>query len=127
MALQTDQAGFVRELVPIMVKEELAPRQLEWMVQDALRLPAHIAAVSLVTQTTFDAFPAFPKIDFPTRVFFGTDPKMYQLQQGRAVAAAIPGCELVVFEDSGHAPHLEEPDRFNRELDRFARQVFGRV
>jgi pimeloyl-ACP methyl ester carboxylesterase len=125
-ALQTDQEGFLRGLLPLMVKQDPTPEQLDWMVRDALRLPAHIAAVSLVTQTTFDAYPAFPAIDFPTQVYFGTDPKMYEIAQGRSLAAMIPGCELVVFEDSGHIPHLEEPARFNRELDTFARRVFGR-
>jgi pimeloyl-ACP methyl ester carboxylesterase len=67
--------------------------------------------------------PAFPKIDFPTQVYFGTDPKMYKLVHGEYLAKAIPGSELVVFEDSGHAPMWEEPDRFNTELLRFAARV----
>lgn len=29
------------------------------------------------------------------------------------VAAAIPGTELVVFEESGHMPNIEEPERLN--------------
>ena len=32
------------------------------------------------------------------------------------VANAIPGAELVVFEQSAHAPFFEEPDRFNQVL-----------
>ena len=30
------------------------------------------------------------------------------------IAALVPGAQLTVFEDSGHSPHLEEPERFQR-------------
>ena len=77
----------------------------------------------LYQQTVADSMPAFPKIDFPTQVHFGTDPKMYRIEHGHWLAEHIPGTELVVFEDSGHCPMWEEPDRFNETVDRFARQV----
>jgi pimeloyl-ACP methyl ester carboxylesterase len=32
----------------------------------------------------------------------------------------LPQSELVVFEESGHAPFWEEPEKFNREIVRFA-------
>jgi pimeloyl-ACP methyl ester carboxylesterase len=32
------------------------------------------------------------------------------------MAEQIPGAELVVFEQSGHAPHLEETDAFDTAL-----------
>ncbi len=31
----------------------------------------------------------------------------------------VPGSELVVFEESSHMPHLEEPDRYQRVLRDF--------
>ena len=33
------------------------------------------------------------------------------------------GARLVVFEDSGHCPFLEEPVRFNEVVDGFVREV----
>lgn len=35
---------------------------------------------------------------------------------GRRTAAAIPDAELVLFDDLGHAPQIEDPDRFHRAL-----------
>ncbi len=34
--------------------------------------------------------------------------------------------ELVVFEESGHAPFWEEPEKFNREIARFADEASRR-
>ena len=35
----------------------------------------------------------------------------------------IPQSRLVVFEQSGHVPILEETEKFNRALDEFAKEV----
>jgi non-heme chloroperoxidase len=56
-------------------------------------------------------------------VHFGTDPKMYNIEQGHYLAERIPGTELVVFEESGHVPMREEPERFNAVLAEFAQRV----
>ena len=37
--------------------------------------------------------------------------------------AAIPGCELIEFADAGHAPQIQEPDKFNAALLRALGQV----
>ena len=35
----------------------------------------------------------------------------------------IPRARLLVFEQSGHVPMLEEAEKFNRALDEFAKEV----
>jgi non-heme chloroperoxidase len=123
LRLQTDREGLLDEWMRSMrmfaTEEELA-----WMVADYLRCPAHIATIAFYHQTTVNSLPAFPKIDFPTRVFFGTDPKMYDIRQGEYLARAIPGTRLVVFDRSGHVPMLEEPDKFNLEIESFSQELF---
>jgi hypothetical protein len=49
-------------------------------------------------------------------VLHGRHDTILELAEGEALAAAIPGARLVVFEESGHAPFLEEPDAFNAAL-----------
>ena len=124
LRLQTNQSELVHEWMRAM-RMHATEEELEWMAREYLRCPAHIATVAFYHQTTVNCLPAFPLIDFPTQVYFGTDPKMYDIRQGEYLARAIPGTRLVVFDQSGHVPMLEEPDKFNRELDAFAREVFG--
>jgi non-heme chloroperoxidase len=118
-ALQMNREPMVRENMRLMVKHEPTAGELAWMTSDYLRCPAHIAAVALYSQTMADSMPAFAMIDFPTQVHFGVDPKMYKREHGEWLAGVIPGCELVVFEESGHVPMWEEPDRFVDEINRF--------
>jgi proline-specific peptidase len=39
------------------------------------------------------------------------------------VHRGIPGSEWVIFENSGHFPHLEETERYLKVLDRFLNHV----
>jgi pimeloyl-ACP methyl ester carboxylesterase len=122
--LQGDRRRLVESNMKLMVKQPPTEQELQWMTEDYLRCPAHIATVAFYHQTAADSFPAFQRIDFPTQVYFGADPKMYTLEQGEYLAGRIRDCELVVFEGSGHVPMWEEPDRFNRELIAFGQRVF---
>lgn len=40
---------------------------------------------------------------------------------GKKAARAIPGAKLAEFEDIGHIPHLEAPEKFNSTLLEFLR------
>jgi non-heme chloroperoxidase len=122
--LQMDRRRLIADQMATMVKNPIE-KDLEWMTDDYLRCPANIATVAFYHQTMADSFPAFPMIDFPCQVYFGVDPKMYKIAHGEYLASVIPGCELVVFEESGHVPMWEEAQRFNRELHAFAGRVSG--
>jgi pimeloyl-ACP methyl ester carboxylesterase len=39
------------------------------------------------------------------------------------LAAALPAAELEVFEESGHFPYLEEPERFTEVMTTFLSRV----
>src|SRR5205814_9570500 len=95
-ALQMDRRKLIADQMATMVHVPLE-EDLEWMTDDYLRCPANIATVAFYHQTMADSRPAFPRIGFPTQVYFGTDPKMYKIAHGEYLARLIPGCELVVF------------------------------
>jgi len=74
----------------------------------------------------------FPLIKVPTLLMIGTKdttaigkefaPKDVQAKLGHyaelapRTQAAIPGAKLVEFPDAGHAPQIQEPDKFNAAL-----------
>ena len=92
---------------------------------DYLRCPANIATVAFYHQTMADSRPAFPRIGFPTQVYFGTDPKMYKIAHGEYLARLIPGCELVVFEHSAHMTFVEDTDGYLDAVRRFLDRISG--
>lgn len=48
----------------------------------------------------------------PTLIIWGRHDRMIPVEHAFAAHAAIPQSRLAVFEDSGHFPHAEEPQRF---------------
>jgi proline iminopeptidase len=53
-----------------------------------------------------------PRVRTPTLVLAGRHDVFTAWPQAHRIAARIPGAEVVVFDESGHFPWLEERDRF---------------
>lgn len=62
-------------------------------------------------------------IQKPTLVVHGVNDKVVPFTVGEFTAAAIAGARLEAFEESGHSPFAEAPERFNKLLDGFMRQL----
>ena len=60
------------------------------------------------------------RVRCPTLVIQGSEDAIVGPARGPAVAAAIPGAQLIMLEGSGHAPHLRDPVRTNLILRDFA-------
>lgn len=58
-------------------------------------------------------------IAVPTLVMRGSGSQLYGEATARHLAARIPSARLVTVADAGHAPHLEQPEAFNRALSGF--------
>ena len=61
---------------------------------------------------SYDVSSRLGEITVPTLVLGGRHDWVTPYQQSEIIAAAIPGSELVIFEESGHLPFVEEQDRF---------------
>jgi pimeloyl-ACP methyl ester carboxylesterase len=57
--------------------------------------------------------------DIPTLIVWGGRDSIIPLDHGRAAAEGIPGSRLELFDDAGHFPQLDEPERFARLLSAF--------
>lgn len=76
--------------------------------------------------TTYDVREDLARIDVPTLVLGGRHDWFPSLEAGpERVAAGIPGAELVIFEESGHFPFIEEQDRFVSVVRTWAAEFAG--
>jgi pimeloyl-ACP methyl ester carboxylesterase len=55
----------------------------------------------------------------PTLIVWGRHDRMIPVEHAFAAHEAIPQSRLVIFEDSGHFPQAEEPQRFVEEVSEF--------
>ncbi len=56
----------------------------------------------------------------PTLIVHGAHSQLYGSATARHLVEALPNARAIPFPSSGHAPHLEEPDRFNALIREFA-------
>ncbi len=62
-------------------------------------------------------------LELPTLITYGRKSQVYDEAAATWMHEHLPKSELLGFDDSGHAPHLEEPERFNEALARFTHQL----
>ena len=121
--VQTDRAAFVREFIALMFKEAPSEADFEWIFEEITRPPECIASAIIFDQTVQDYRPVVPKVSVPSLLCFGRDEKLIPIAGGEYLAEHMPEARLVVFEESGHCPFLEETERFNQEVERFIQSL----
>lgn len=71
----------------------------------------------------FDLEQELAQIRVPTLVIVGRHDPQFPLPNSQQLAAAIPGARLVICEESGHFPYIEEPAVFRAALADFVREA----
>ena len=60
------------------------------------------------------------RVTIPVHFMWGASDGLVPVEYGRGFCAMIPGATMTVIEEAGHAPHMEQPDRFVDALLAFA-------
>ena len=66
------------------------------------------------------------RIDVPTQLIWGAQDRVVSTDYGRKWQQAIPGARMVVIDNAGHYPQIEQPERFTGALDQFINTLAGR-
>ena len=86
--------------------------------------PAGVIGAQLGMAERPDSTPSLPTINVPTVAVFGAQDVITPAEtEGRSLAAAIPGAELVIIPNAGHLANLEQPEVFNVAVREFLARV----
>lgn len=91
------------------------------LVEASVSHPAASRRLGRQTLDSYDLEPRLPEVRCPTLVLGGSHDRVCPPSFSEAMARAIPGAELVLFEESGHMPMVEEPVAFTRAVEAFLR------
>jgi len=123
LAIQDDFESFALTAGQAIFAQPVAPQHREladWASLQFARNDADaIASIwsSLIRQ---DVRALLERIQHPTVIVHGGRSELYGDDTAGHLVAALPHARAVRFENSGHAPHLEEPALFNATLKDFA-------
>jgi non-heme chloroperoxidase len=80
--------------------------------QVALQTPLELAMRIVEEQAKIDHIPVLPTLLIPVLAAYGRYDPYYPITLAEFIADRVPNGRHLVFEESAHAPHYEEPDRF---------------
>jgi non-heme chloroperoxidase len=90
------------------IPEEL----LETFVGESLKVPAQVWQQALAGVLAFRSEGFLSRLGVPTLIVWGDHDAIVGRSEQERLRAGIRGSTLHVFEDTGHAPHWEQPQRF---------------
>jgi pimeloyl-ACP methyl ester carboxylesterase len=91
-------------------------------IETGLRTPPDLGiSMLLVDIIAYDRRPALASFDRPTLIIASAVSD--ELEAQRAMAKQIPGAEVAVIENAGHAVFLDQPQRFRELLEGFLRRL----
>ncbi len=109
--------SFVRACVVKPVPDDDLETAMCWNVAVPAAIRAHLAARELDYDDVLGA------LEVPLLVTQGRADTVVLPAMAEHVLASCPTAEASWYEGTGHVPHLEEPERFNRELAELTRRA----
>lgn len=111
---------FVRDFQESTLAQPVAPAFLEAVVQESLKVPAHVWQSTFAGFLEDDCVNELGKIKAPTLILWGDQDQFCPRRDQDIFLRAIADSSLVVYEGSGHALHWEKPECFAGDLANFA-------
>lgn len=90
-----------------------------WMSGIPGRLTPEQQEIAADALATFDFRPDLHKVKAETLVISGQYDGLNPPEDGKEIANHIPGAQFMLFEQSGHAPNIEEQEKFQNVLREF--------
>ena len=91
--------------------------------QVALQTPLEMAARIVEAQVLLNHIPVLPTLQLPVLALYGAHDPYYPVSLAEYIAGQAPDGSFAIFEESAHAPHYEEPERFCEVVAEFARRA----
>lgn len=100
----------------------LSPATAKWLESIASDASPYATTQAITALRDLDLRPALARITVPVAIFHGTKDKLCDFSFAEQLHKGLRNSYIVRFENSGHALFVEEMDKFNTELEKFAKQ-----
>ena len=115
--------AFAREFQVGTLARPIDAALLDRFVGESLKVPARVWRAAFAGFIADEFSARLPAIDVPTLVVWGEHDAFCAAADQQALLRLIRTARLVEYAGAGHAMHWEEPQRFARDLARFATSV----
>ena len=110
---------FAREFQVSTIYHPVPDEFLDEAVAVSLKLPARVWREIMAGMLATGPVASLGQSGIPTLILWGARDSGFPRSEQKALLAAIPGAELKVYPETGHALHWERPAEFVRDLEAF--------
>jgi len=126
--MREDWPAFTRAYVPKVFadgktaeRREMIDKMIEFVSDNDIESMTNL----WTTLVQADYVDTVQQLDVPTLITYGELSQIYTEEAAMWMDQHIPNSQRIGFTESGHAPHLEEPQLFNESLAGFADELHG--
>ncbi|HEX2204013.1 MAG TPA: alpha/beta hydrolase [Longimicrobium sp.] len=114
---------FVHEFQASTVFHPVPADFLDAVVAESRKLPARVWIDALDGLVATDNAPRLGEVAAPTLIVWGEHDSIFPRSEQDLLDAAIPNSTLLVYRETGHAPHWERPAEFTKDLEKFIQSL----
>jgi len=102
-------------------ENSISPAMSQWLAGINADASPYATTQAIIALRDLDLRPALARIKVPVAIFHGTKDKLCDFVFAEQLHKGIKNSYIVKFEKSGHALFIEEMEKFNTELEKFAK------
>jgi pimeloyl-ACP methyl ester carboxylesterase len=95
----------------------------ERIVAESMKLPGRLWRASFDALLEHDGTAQWDRLTMPMMFLWGERDALFPREDQDRLVSAIPGATLKVYEDTGHCPNWERPERVAADIDAFIRKA----
>lgn len=99
----------------------LSEESVKWLESINLDASPYTTTQAIKALSELDLRSVLSKVKIPVAIFHGVNDKLCDFSAAQQLQKAIKGAHIIKFEKGGHGFFIEEMDKFNAELDKFAK------
>ncbi|HVF30641.1 MAG TPA: alpha/beta fold hydrolase [Pyrinomonadaceae bacterium] len=111
-------AGFAREFVVSTSSPSVKADFVDALTAETMKLPARVWKSAIAGTLARDFTTDLGRINLPVTIFWGAKETLFVRADQDAMLAGLKKSELIVYPNSAHAPHWEEPEKFAADLNK---------
>lgn len=122
-AIRSDFASFAGEAGQGIFAQPVSPSMrsiADWASREYPQSDREAVASLWTSLVRQDVRALLRQISHPTLIVHGAQSRLYGDDTADHLVEALPDARAIRFGGSGHAPHLEQPELFNRSIEDFA-------
>jgi len=114
---------FMDEFQRSTLAKPIDPDYYNLLVSEGMKVPAGVFKSSFAGMMQADFRDELKNIKVPALIFWGNKDNICSIKDEEQLLRDIPHAKFMIYENTGHALHWEEPARFTNALTSFIKSI----